>query len=472
MEPEDGENAVRSAETISRREFGGLAARLVLAALSPALLAAGGCGGSGGESGGPPAGSIAGAGSVSASELPGAVSVASAYGTASITGGKFSVPVSATGCQMVAATGANGECHGLALSMPASASVISIDAHSTAVALVFLTPGILATDPATASARISEITALSSIQALITFLGSPAGMAALSTQSGGDLGNLVAACISEWRAAQSAAASPNTVEAGGVSAAFVPGGPPQGQAVRLTNSGFRFVAAYGVQIALTPMARIDVTSRTVVPGASPLSWASLFTGKSGAPGTTTYTEFLAHSTQHLEFFMVGPGTDQSGHAGRPKGVPAFDTAASAYTFIYYVMLPLIDVVIGAAGLEKAGLQTVDALWSLMQPVVGADIGALATGGITPGEAKSTMRDALAGALTNAGLVKAVLGRLVKDGLARGAGLAVSQALLPVRILGAVMTVANVALAAETYLKLPGISETDLPLSGSIGVTIQ
>lgn len=75
--------------------------------------------------------------------------------------GSFRSLASREATQLLAAVDNAGKLRGLGISFPASPTLVTFDATSTALALVMLSPGILTLDPAKSAERIQQIKGLS-----------------------------------------------------------------------------------------------------------------------------------------------------------------------------------------------------------------------------------------------------------------------------------------------------------------------
>lgn len=385
-----------------------------------ALLAVGGCSGS--DSGTSTAESASGTPTVSAtgivntSEIGGTgLNVLSFHAEESPIGqdGAFATTVSLGKAQVLFITDGNGAIRGLTLSITtANNSTLQVDATSTALGLLFLTPGILTLDPTEAQARVARLKAFPSFVTLVNFLQAHLKTGSVQTlKAGPDFSNLLLACVEEWQASQPVpqqAASiarlalptqPPSVVSSAIGSLVIPSassveeeaglvrvvvnvGPPDllNIPVRIQNKGWRWVRLYRVSRDLNN----EVVGVGQVPinedldPIKPLSLGSIFTGTASQPTETTDTISFPDNVKKVQYWIVGPGlglnpllnsteTDMPAQAGHEPHHPASnktDLRLGVKTMWDFSIQP----VLGILGVEfkstTAGLEVVDELITL------------------------------------------------------------------------------------------------------------
>ncbi|MDQ2731210.1 MAG: hypothetical protein M3Y56_06090 [Armatimonadota bacterium] len=235
--------------------------------------------------------------------------------------GSFSTTFSAVGPQLISVTDGTGALRGLGLFNPApllfsplrqTTPSMVIDLHSTAVSLVYITPGILTTDTTEGIQRQSQISNLTTFPALLTFVTQNLKSGSLQSILGDpSLDSLKGACIREWAAGHgfpdnSPALSSN--DAGGFSANLRSDTDKPLQA-NLTNRSWRWIN----------VARVDLDGRKIatgtkdpvfgtMAGAAGGSWGAIFGSAIDLPATATEVPDLNDpgSNAYLEYWIRGP----------------------------------------------------------------------------------------------------------------------------------------------------------------------
>lgn len=275
-------------------------------------------------------------GTVNTKEIGGSgLAVFSAYANdAPVTSQGFSTTVASHSPQLLVARDNAGGVRGLAISYQ-GAPTIQIDAESTAIALVFLSPGILTLDSIEAGIRIDEYRFLASCVNLATFLRTNLPTKNLTAlRDGQDLPTHLTACINEWLSTQSVqipllaataqatttpssvgatvvpTASPKPADAGRVHFIFTntPGDPTNTQ-VKVQNFGWRYTRLYKVAYDLNnnilQWNRLPLSDN--LKGVAPLSWGAIFTANVDNP--TEISDVLHRPTNlsKIQYWVIGPG---------------------------------------------------------------------------------------------------------------------------------------------------------------------
>lgn len=383
--------------------FGLMEAGLVLTVLLglSACSSSSGDGDSGGSSG---ASAVPVPGTVNTKEIGGTnLTVQSAYGEGSVGPTGFTISVSPESSQLLFVEDGNGAIRGLAFAVTRGVGeeqAIQIDATSTALGLIFVSPGLATTDPNLALTRISEFKALPSFAAVVTFLKSALPTQNLTTLKDGQLNDLLSTCITDWlkdepirialrgqssSASQfiasvaatirsvtswvvpiaTAAPAPQEItqyEAGKVRFSK-PNSPSNPAAVPVTieNGGYRFVKIYKVPYDLENKVVFNELKEVPTPpnnlkGIVPLGLTNIFVGRAGDPTTIQDTVNLSPSRSKVQYWIVGPGFGglpsgdlpvEAGHSAHGF-TNAVDVLSGRNTFIEYFVPPFMKVIAGNA----------------------------------------------------------------------------------------------------------------------------
>ena len=376
---------------MQRRDFLRAASGGALAVTAGGLMSnLAGCGGGGGSSiasgfGGASSGtrslvatqSVA--GTVNTGQIGGAnLQVVSAHqaNSSADAKGAFTTTVSAEGAQLLSVKDGSGRLRALGVSLPNSGA-LSLDATSTALALVLLTPGILAVEPAEAARRSAQIKGLTAFGPLLAFLTAQLNSSSFDELKGNaTLESLKTAAITEWMdkfkplivpaALGGRNVTPNTIKSHFTASWVDPSGKNTAPDVNLSNSGSRFVR---VDLIGVDTSGKRVTSQIPAIGPAPLSpgkgytgpstplaamggvtapsWGSLFVTSS--QGATTTTNHVTLTTPPglvaLDYYISGIG-HQAGSDVPPYALPNL-REDELKTIIYYLLFPFIDFVTGA-----------------------------------------------------------------------------------------------------------------------------
>jgi hypothetical protein len=330
----------------------------------------------------------------------------------------FQTVVADSSAQLVFALDEGEALRGLALTIPDSSGAagngsqgqLRVDAESTAMSLLFLTPGILATTPDVAEERASELRSYSCFQPLVDHLRSALPTRSLNSLTAEDhaLEDLLTACVMEWidshpvpgtsssMEGQSLPVRASTKEGGVIldaqtfTKAYFNGqfrvdivdstivkrdGLPILVGVRdsIQNSAFRFVQIYRQDIPITGEEEWEAIASNRKPhkpgipwllgGMTGMSWGSLFTLSFTDPSTMTddllfrrYKDPKDPGSEYwvktAKYWFLGPGYTLPGHHLPNTMPPDYHDASLAWgaTTIMYIVLPAISV--AAAGISR------------------------------------------------------------------------------------------------------------------------
>lgn len=411
--------------------------RQFLTGLACAGLAAGGLTGCGGSSGGSPGAGPGGTpshptetldfssdlptarvqGRVELSQFSGAgLEVVSAHSDAGIldSSGNFATSVSTKGSQVLLLIDQSGVLRGMTLAIPRQGQPgnLVVNTESTAMALAFLTPGILTGDPAESLAASTRLVSMPEFQALVTFLGER-----LPTQPLSDL--LQSSALEGRREALLAAflgSLPETVQGRGETDPNDTGAPkatvtraPEAPAelpkdelplnhpvfvaqpltpqtpAKILNNGLRFVNvirqeldANGNEVTFSAARLTDVTNPfpsqpNFMAGVNGVSWGAIFTGQAlqGSGATNPLDLSARPETRKIVYWFQGMGNGQTlrnpgdrvqtvaSKLPETFGEPDFDPDPFRHLFMtmtFYAVFPWMDMLTGGSSdLAKHGI---------------------------------------------------------------------------------------------------------------------
>lgn len=407
------------------------------------------------------------AGTISTAQIGGTgLTVGSAYQERATlgVGGAFTTTVSAQGAQLLTLTDAAGQIRALGTSLPGSP--LTLDATSTALTLLYMTPGIVSIDLTEAASRLTALQALPSFVALTTFLAKNLPTTSLSALAkGGQLASLKQACITDYLATHRAALRSThhtraaddplgqvTVSAGVKST--------DGTPLNFNNSGWRYVSIYrqfldanDKDLAPYQEANLQGTlNATVDPGllsgANAISLGSLFTNQIGAAGSGQEKLDLTvpAGLAKVRYWVIGPGLGPIPNP-LPFSIPesALSTQSYGATAFYYSFLPLVDFVMGAATSLVKGLEAMAVLWAGLAKGINVTTLVLAF--------KSGSADNVSLALVDAIVAMATAGLTIFTALGLG-GAAATVAAIALTGVALLFDGANAAVALASFLAHP------------------
>lgn len=381
--------------------------------------------------------------------------------------GAFTTNISTQGTQLHTVADSSGNLRGLSLSNPSTTQPhMSVDAMSTALSLVFITPGILTTTPSEASQRIAQIQLLKSFDALVTYLAANLAQTLLSDiRKTSQLDNLIAACIDEW--SNTNGRSPRGVRSrDAVNANFSAqwgAGTPASQQIVLGNGGWRrvnvvrqYLDASGTELPS------PVPALLVVPdpmdGALAVSWGSIVDLSAGDPKVQTVTVNLQEAPNIATVVIWVRGSGLKSGVQVPDSVKSISYDNARFeTLIYYLFFPFVDLLIGKFSLaeESIGADLYDFIYQRAQNIPDLEA-AIEAGDVA--KAATLVTDIFTS------LLAAVVGVLASS-------LALGEIGTILTVASAAMGLANVIKALNTWLHYPNAFSIQLPVS-SAGVTIQ
>lgn len=305
--------------------------------------------------------------------------------------GAFSTTVSNEGTQLLFLLDNQKQLRAMGLSTPqadskqerARFSLGELGAASTATSLVFLTRGILTTNPSEAISRVEQVEALPSYSALLAAVRGALTVSALhQILADAEIKRLLGACAREFSdrhlvlARVIEAVAPNPQSTGNIGLSYADADPSPVTQLNFSNSSFRYASLFREDLDAAgnpvPPPEIPVIegvanpspNRNIMPAANALSWGSLFTRQAFTPAGGFERIALDDRPQvkKIRYYVEGPGNRLLNNATFPDTLDASLITSDPYkaTFIYFAFLPILDLVAGSVrGLEKGAELTLE-----------------------------------------------------------------------------------------------------------------
>ncbi len=443
------------------------------------LLAACSGGGGGGGSTAPAATTAQAKGSVNAGEIGGTglvVLSAQQATTASVQSSGFTTTVSTQGPQLLFLQDSAGKIRGVTLSLPSSQaapSIMTADAASTALALLFLSPGVTTSNSAQAKQVVAALPQMTSFASFLAFLKANLPTRALDELvQDATYGTLLTACLTEWPGVAATLPPVPVASVGPLAFAVDPkvtppstGGLPQAGGVSITagsstqsakdipvtiqNFGWRYVKVYkvaydsnGTFLAAEPLADQE--------GATALSAGAFLTNTVGSPSSSTNKADFSNNVAKIQYWVVGPGfgpcaqcpvAAESGHG--PEGIGnGADQGLWFKSVFVYVSLPVISTLtgipLGALGDVVGNLQDANGFLSSVMTLLNPTS--------SPEEAAAALAE---GTLS-------IFNAAIDSGIIKGPG--VFSILNP---LNKIMGAANMAVAMAWLATMPHVAKVEI-----------
>jgi hypothetical protein len=341
---------------------------LSAAAISTWLAA---CGGGGDVGAGPVATATNVTGSLNVSEIGGSqLKVFSVFdGLADVVGGSFKTKVSDDVVQALLVS--DGDQKLRAMSIHGSGRPLAVDATSTAIAIVFLTPGISTLDKATGLSRLLAIQAAPGFAAFVQLLKDamltqdlPTALAVPAIRAARDVVVAQVHAPIEARAKERPQQEANQSQSDGYVVLTKDDASTDTQLkIQLSNEGFRFVKVVrkeefnGLNQLAVPVLQGSPTNNSIVggrAGVSISSFLSLFAGgQLGAPGgASDVIDQTSHKAERLTYYVRGLGNPlHADDTAFPADVQSLMEAEGSLhlgmTVFFYFLLPVIEPILAA-----------------------------------------------------------------------------------------------------------------------------
>ena len=462
--------------------------RVYLQSLSAAAIGTwlAGCGGGGAA----PAAQVEGVtGSLNVSQIGGSqLKVFSVFdGLAEVVNGSFTTKVSEDMLQTLLVSDGNEKLR--AMTIHISGKPLAVDASSTAVAIVFLTPGISTLDKTTGAARVLAIQAAAGFAAFLQLLQAamltqdlPTALAVPAIRAARDV---VVQQVTAWIEAQ-ALESPQEVVNQSQSDGYLVVKKDDTSTntelkIQLSNEGFRFVKVVrkeefnGLNQLAVPVLQGSPTKNSIIGGrggASIAGFVSLaFGGALGAPGgATDAIDQSLHKADRLTYYVRGLGNPlHANDEAFPNDVQSVMEAEGGLhlgmTVFFYFLLPVVEPILAAF----TGITAEEALSK-----VGKALGPAFTGGAAEAGFISTATALQAGDQTGflvalgdliIGLTPIVLRALAATFAQLLPGVVLIE--LALTLIGAFIATVNFSIAGVAFFRTPQRANAELVLGAPI-----
>jgi hypothetical protein len=446
-----------------------------------------GCGGGGGGAGNttPPVQTHTVNGAITTAEIGGTdLRVVSAWSGESLidSSGRFDAAVSTGGAQLLMVQDSDGKTRALTISIPGSRSRagadLTVDAESTALSMIFITPGILTTEPAAAAERSAQIKSLSGFAGLVDLV-----RIRLKTVTFDDLlistavNDAAEQCVEEWlnRYAPVAGATSRGIIPGVAQSGFSVSEPdefkeanaanPAKTRLKLSNAAWRWVSVkrldlrYGTEKNGTPVAVGDGPMN----GAVSLSWGSIFThtNEQPTPGQDEVDFSPASGATTSEYWVFGPGWKAG--PTPPASVDSDAWQAWGQSIVYYVLFPILDLLSGGLAAFKPGADSWKAAGGIWRDIKGGiNLNQLTTAADDQSRLRAFINVLV---ICVGGLTAAVLGAVVGPAAAAGLVLALGA-------MGGIMAGYNFICAMKNWVELQSAVKIVVTTTGDGVVVVQ
>lgn len=326
--------------------------------------AAGGGGGGGGGGGTPPTGNVVGRAAIPGVGSPTSLTIVTARQSSAAVDalGDYRTTVAVDAAQVVAAIDASGRVRGLALSVPDGSGhppgSLAIDAESTALALLFLSPGVLTTNPTEAAARATFLRGRPTFGNLASHLASELASRSLpEVAASAAYDNLLRACLADWLQTRQPDGGRGIVADSALhgTSLSLPSDLAQNDGrnatVVVSNGGWRFLGVYrrtvsadGSLSAISP-----VYQGTGCLSGAAASHLHAVLGASGTAGSGSDGPQDLGAAAETHYYFAGPGMLPDAAPQDVALLAASDQVPFVSTLIAYCYLPLCAVAAGVDG---------------------------------------------------------------------------------------------------------------------------
>jgi len=272
------------------------------------------------------------------------------YADAPLVNESFITGVSKNGEQLLTVLDSDNKLRALTLSTPAASDfeVMKIDAQSTTLSLVFVSPGILTIDPLEAAAAIENIKSLTSFKPLTKFIKNNLQSKSLDQLVETDVYNtLLSDCVEEYGSYKNKGSQGEFAKGANDWMNDFSVNHSNGK-IEFKNRGFRFVRVTEIDRSSSNNVLKTTTVYPYMKGGIPLSWGSILTLSYLSPTKKSISYLPSASTSYSEFWIAGMGKKKSQIVppNSITGLASHDVA----TLLYYVLFPILDLTTGTASL--------------------------------------------------------------------------------------------------------------------------
>ncbi len=420
-----------------------------------------GCGGGGGTARGSVQTAIAeGAIDQGAIGGTGLQAVSAWSGASSASGGSFQTEVSVQGAQLLSVIDDGPAIRGLTISVPEAGAPVSlmVDASTTVAAIVFMTPGIMECEPAGAREVLDRIAGLPSFQAAVARLGQILPVSSLvDALQDSEFDSRLEDCIEEW---WPASAMPEII-VGAAQSGFgvnvLDASVPTQVLFEDSNAAWRYVCVQRLEFNAQDVLvnRKEVFTRThngPLSGAKPASWGTLLLDTYGDPTVAPEDETVnLDSIARAEYWVEGPGLAPGSLPLHPD-VPSEWHVATGHTVVFCVIVPMVNIFLGAGIAVADALLKVKEVWDAIENAVSLNE---MHDAVTEAEFLAALINLVASVIVAAVLIKV----LVVLGLSTAAATAVAAIILGQFAL--VLGIANLAHFARNIAEYRSVTRIDV-----------
>jgi hypothetical protein len=434
-----------------------------LLAITLPLLGLQGCGGGGGGPSAPSVPTQKAEGSVQPELAGPGLSVVSYFQDEAPvqSDGTFSTTVRQDSTQLLFLKDAQDQLRGLSLSIPSkngTGTALVFNVETTALSLLYLTPGILSIDPIESESRIQELKNLPSFPDVVKYLDQNLPQKPLSDLLQGDeLPNLLAQCIEEWLQThtpkENKGIAPQPIQPVALFNVEVKNDSnPKAIALTLVNQDWRFVNVWrrdldynGNEVKAVSVA----DGLESMGGAIPYSWSILFKKTLNEPTKKDdIVDFSNPSLGRCEYWIRGPGA--SSPLTLPSSIKGTDVDAWGMSIVYYLAYPVLNL-IGEITDTKDAFRNVAALWKGIK-------GGVNIAKVINAVGAKNLKDFFAGTFE---IIVEVAKIVLKEG---------AKAVL--KLFDIAMNSANCIIAFHEWIVSPRISKVDVLATGGSDVSIK
>jgi hypothetical protein len=290
-------------------------------------------------------------GQVNTSEIGGnSLQVQSVYKlNSTVNNGSYSSEVSNKGCQFLIINDALNQVRGLTFTVFNNGipSPIECNALSTALTLIFLTPGISSTNPDTLSNRTKRLESISSFQQFVNYLeGNLLNLSLNNIINTNQTKNYLYSIITEY----------SGIDTNNIKKNKLFDSDPYFFAtksennVNLKNYNWRFVNVYRRDVKFDGNSYNPILIKSTMGGGIPYSWSCIFTATCLNPTEENDNQFnnVQQDVNKCEYWVVGPGC-QYGETP-PSGINTNYYVEILTTDWIYLICPIIDFASGCLGI--------------------------------------------------------------------------------------------------------------------------
>ena len=280
--------------------------------------------------------------------------------------GDFNVAVSLEGAQLLCLTDSENKIWGMTVSIPedTSARVLTVNDTSTALGMLFMSPGIASVDGDTVRSRITRLKATTGFAELTSFLASSLSTYPLSDILNGTAGDalrdqvdsLTLRILEEYAGislSETLAKYSVTPSMRHLSVTIASDANPEKAPVRIANQAFRFLKVYRKANSLIKQFDMD--------GAAAVSFGSVLTASMAR--AATYVDTVSFSaTPAVDYYFFGPGRSSTDYTEFPSDIRAKMAEEDLnsfyfYSFMTYMFFPLIEMFTGVSTVAGKTVET-------------------------------------------------------------------------------------------------------------------